>query len=357
MPRRAGASGLLVERLRNQRLVASDCRTAEQVVRHLGAVQSQDYTGAVWAVGLRVPGLVAADVEASFTAGRVLRTHVLRPTWHFVAPADIRWMLALTGPHVQKRMRPYDKPLELDPKVYTRARAAIERALEGGRFLTREELSAVLRRNRIVATGQRLTQLVMHAELEGAICSGPRRGKQSTYALLAERAPAARTLTRDEALAALAQRYFGSHGPATLRDFVWWSGLKVKDAAAAIALASVEVLPAPPAAAVAAGAHYLLPNHDEYLIAYRDRDPVLDPERARNLGFTSSREYPHQLVLDGRVAGSWQRQMTERQGTLVVKSYKPLEKTHLRALEGQVEACGRFFDRPCRLDQRPTTND
>jgi hypothetical protein len=279
----------------------------------------------------------------------VLRTHVLRPTWHFVVPADIRWMLALTAPHVHMRMRPYDRPLELDARLYTRARTVMERALEGGRFLTREELSAALRRGRIVAKGQRLAHLVMHAELEGAVCSGPRRGKQFTYALLAERAPKARTLPRDESLAQLARRYFASHGPATLRDFVWWSGLKVKDAAAGVALAEVEVLPAAPQASVAAGAHFLLPNYDEYLIAYRDRDAVLDPERSLNVGFTSG-DFPHQLVLDGRVAGSWQRQMTDRRGTLVVRSYRTLEKRHLRALEGQVEACARFFDRPCRLD-------
>ena len=190
----------------------------------------------------------------------------------------------------------------------------------------------------------------MHAELEGAVCSGPRRGKRFTYALLTERAPKARTLPRDEALAELARRYFSSHGPATLRDFVWWSGLTVRDAATGAALAGVEVLPAPPSAAIAAGAHYLLPNYDEYLIAYRDRDAVVDPDRARNLGLASSRDFPHQLVLDGRVAGSWQRQMTDRQGTLVVKPYKPLEKRHLHALEGQVAASGRFFARPCRLE-------
>jgi hypothetical protein len=179
VPRRATSTGLLSERLRNQKLVASSCRTAEAVVAHLGAVQSQDYTGAVWAVGMRAPGLVDADVEASFTAGRILRTHVLRPTWHFVVPADIRWMLALTGPRVQTRMHPYDKALELDAKLYAKARTLIERALEGGHHLTREELSAALRRGRIEATGQRLAHLVMHAELEGGICSRPRFGTSS----------------------------------------------------------------------------------------------------------------------------------------------------------------------------------
>ena len=349
MNRRATHTGLLAERLRNQKLVASTCRTAEAVVAHLGAVQSQDYTGAVWAVGMRAPELVDADVEASFTAGRILRTHVLRPTWHFVVPADIRWMLALTGPRVQTRMRPYDKALELDAKLYAKARTLIERALEGGRHLTREELSAALRRGRIEATGQRLAHLVMHAELEGAICSGPRRGKQFTYGLLAERAPRARLLGPEEALSELARRYFTSHGPATLRDFVWWSGLKVKDAAAGAALAKADVLPAGPSQARAAGADYLLPNYDEYLIAYRDRDAVAVAERVRHLGFMSDREFPHQVVLDGRVAGSWRREMTATRATVTLKTYKPLDKRQLRALGAQAEALGRFFGRPCRL--------
>ena len=348
MPRRATHTGLLVERLRNQKLVASSCRTAEAVVAHLGAVQSQDYTGAVWAVGMRAPGLVDADVEASFTAGRILRTHVLRPTWHFVTPADIRWMLALTGPRVQTRMRTYDQALGLDAKLYAKARTLIERALEGGHFLTREELSAALRRGRIEATGQRLAHLVMHAELEGGICSGPRRGKQFTYALLAERAPRARQLGPEEALAELARRYFASHGPASLRDFVWWSGLRVKDAATGAALAKADVLATGPPRSRAAGADYLLPNYDEYLIAYRDRDAVVD-EPVRNLGFTSDREFPHQVVLEGRVAGSWRREMTATRATVTLKTYKPLGKRQLRALAAQAATLGRFFARPCEL--------
>ena len=348
MPRKSASSGLLEERLRNQKLAGSECRTAESVVAHLGAVQSQDYTGAVWAVGMRAPGLVDADVEASFTGGRILRTHILRPTWHFVVPADIRWMLGLTGPLVQARMRAYDKALGLETRTYTRARVLIERTLEGGRHLTREELSGALRRGRIEATGQRLAHLMMHAELEGSICSGPRRGKQFTYALLAERAPRARTLPREEALAGLARRYFTSHGPATLRDFVWWSGLRVRDAALGVALGKVDILPSAPERCQAPGADYLLPNYDEYLIAYRDRAAVVDADRTRNLGFASG--YPHQVVLDGRVAGGWRRQMTDGSVTVVAKPYKPLDKRQLRALAGQAEACGRFFGRPCRLE-------
>ena len=350
MPRRATHTGLLAERLRNQKLVGSSCRTAEAVVAHLGAVQSQDYTGAVWAVGIRAPGLVDADVEASFTAGRILRTHVMRPTWHFVAPADIRWMLALTSPQVHTRMRPYDKPLELDGKIYAKARILMERALEAGRFLTRVELGAALRRGRIQAAGQRLAHLVMHAELEGAICSGPRRGKQFTYALLAERAPRARVLKREEALAELARRYFASHGPATLRDFVWWSGLKVKDAAFGVALGKVRVLPSAPKPDRAPGADYLPPNYDEYLIAYRDRDAVAVADRVRHLGLVNEREFPHQVVLDGRVAGSWRREMTATSATVTLKTYNPLDKRQLRALGAQADALGRFFGRPCGLD-------
>ena len=238
----------------------------------MGAVQAQDYTGAAWALALRAADLTLADVDRALAAGRILRTHVLRPTWHFVAPADIRWMLALTGPRVQAAMRSYDHKLELDGRVYARARALMSTALEGGHALTRAELAGVLRAGGIEAAGQRLAHIVMHAELEADICSGPRRGAQFTYALLAERAPRATLLPRGEALAALAERYFRSHGPATVRDFAWWSGLTLADARVAVAdlpAGRGEVLAAAPGPERALGAHYLLPNYDEYLIAYK----------------------------------------------------------------------------------------
>src|SRR5687768_7977588 len=155
-------------------------------------MQAQEYAAARWAIGLRLPTVTDAEIADAFDAGRILRTHVLRPTWHFVAPSDIRWMLDLTAPHIQRAMAYQRRQLELDVRVCTRAIDLIERALGEGDYLTRGELGARLARARVSATGARLAQLAAYAELEAVICSGPRRGKQFTYALLAARAPGAR---------------------------------------------------------------------------------------------------------------------------------------------------------------------
>ena len=204
----------------------------------MGAVQAQEYADTRWALALRMRRATAAGIEQAFDEGTILRTHVLRPTSHLVAPTDIRWMLALTGPCVSRRMAPYNRRLELDATVFRRNWNAIVRALRGGAQLTRQELKAVLQRADVRADGvQRLAHIVMQAELDAVICSGARRGNQHTYALLDERVPPSRTLSRDEALAELARRYFTSHGPAQLQDFMWWSGLAATDARAGLAMA------------------------------------------------------------------------------------------------------------------------
>ena len=353
--------GLVETRLRHQGLTGAPRTSAREIVEWLGAVQAQDYTGAAWALAIRSRGLTLADVDRALASGAIIRTHVLRPTWHFVTPADLRWMLALTGPRVKALMNTYDARLELDARTYTRARKVFARAVEGGLHLTRAELAAALARAKIVATGQRLAHLVIDAELAAVVCSGPRRGTQFTYALVDDHVPAVAPLTRDAALAALATRYFRSHGPATVHDFSWWSGLTIKDARAAIALADVSaaVLPGPPAPDRAKGAHYLLPNYDEFLIAYRHRDAVLDPARARNFGVFTSAEYPHQIVLHGRVAGSWRREVTSREVRATLRPYVPASKSDIHALTLQATRLGTFLgcravapvERPIRISE------
>ena len=230
-PMAATPTELLTARLRNQQLIASTRRKPAQVVSWLCAMQAQDYPAAKWAIGLaRARHARTRDVEQAFNDGLILRTHVLRPTWHFVAPEDIRWLLALSAPRIHATNAYYYRQAGLDAKTFAKSCAMIHRALEGGKTLTRAELAMHLKRAKVPADGLKLAYLMMHAELEGVICSGPRRGKQFTYALLDERAPATKPKTRDEALAELAKRYFASHGPATVRDFAWWSGLTTKDA-------------------------------------------------------------------------------------------------------------------------------
>lgn len=340
---------LLATRLKHQSLKPAALSTPESVVQALGAVQSQDYLGAAWALALRAKGVTLADVDAALADGRIIRTHVLRPTWHFVAPADLRWMLALTGPRVRMLMRTYDARLELDAKVYAKARRAMTRALERDGAMTRAQLGVALTKAGVPASGQRLAHLMMDAELDALVCSGPKRGSQMSYVLVDAHVPPTPALSRDEALAELAQRYFASHGPATVHDFSWWSGLTIGDARRGIEAGAVNerVLTSPPSADRVAGAHFLLPNYDEYFIAYRHRQAVIDATRQRNVGVFTSTEYPHQIVLHGRVAGSWRRELASARATITLKTYAPPAPAELRALTAAAARFGRFLGLPC----------
>jgi Winged helix DNA-binding domain len=198
------------QRLHNQRISSTTFATPAEVVGWLGAVQSQDYAGAKWAVAQRTHSLTDAALDQAFAEGSILRTHVLRPTWHFVTPADIRWMLALSAPRVHQLNSSMYRKCELDDATFARSNAALANALQGRKQLTRSELATALAHVGIHADGFRLSYLMMYAELEGLICSGGRRGKQFTYALLEERVPQAQHLDNDQALAELVTRYFCS---------------------------------------------------------------------------------------------------------------------------------------------------
>lgn len=229
-------------RLFNQQLTQPTFNNPADLVQWLGAVQAQDYAAAKWAVGQRLTGATDALIEQAVAAGAIIRTHILRPTWHFVAPADIRWLLALTAPRVNSLNAHYYRKLELDEAIFRQTNTVLEKALQGGKQLTRPELVAVLRQAGIEAEDLlRFGLIIMRAELDGVICSGARQGNQMTYALLEERVPPAPTLGREEALAEFARRYFTGHGPATLPDFVWWSGLTTTDARAGLKMAGAQL--------------------------------------------------------------------------------------------------------------------
>jgi len=350
-------------RLANQRLTVPLSDPAE-VVAHLGAVQSQDYPAARWAVGLRLRSPHLDAIEAAFADGRILRTHVLRPTWHFVAPADIRWMLALTGPRIRASVASYSRFLGLDESALAASSSVIGQALRGGKCLTRAEIGGVLREagTAAAANGATLGHMMLHAELEGLVCSGPRRGTQHTYALLDERAPPAPTLDRDTAVAELTWRYFNSHGPALVRDCGWWSGLTVTEInrgleANAGRLQSRTLdghtywfaATAPNPAAPPLSSAYLLPNYDEYTVAYRERDLYYD--RAANAVGDPRQDVPfrHVLLVDGQVMGRWSA--TPRQGVMEMElrwSMAPTPGQH-QAIEAAAARYATFQGLDCRV--------
>jgi Winged helix DNA-binding domain len=353
------------ERLRNQLLAGNPLATPEDVIRRLGAVQAQDYPAAKWALAQRIGGdaggITSAELDQAFADGRILRTHVMRPTWHFVLPDDIRWMLELTAPRVRAAIRSYDRKLALDRALLDRSNDAIARALEGGKHLTRTELSAVLRERGIEAKGQRLGHIVSHAELDAVVCSGPLRGKQFTYALLAERAPRARKMDRDEALAELTRRYFASHGPATLRDYCWWSGLTMANVRAGVEMVAAGLvqetvngkaywLPASRAASAGrAPAFHLLPNYDEHIVAYREHAASFERKVLARVRPDSDVLTRHIVVRKGLVIGGWRNENRKDGVAVVTRLLVRLDPAERAALERAVRRYARYLGVPVTL--------
>ena len=348
-------------RLATQHLLSPTLTDPAEVVRRLGAVQAQDYGSAKWGVGTRTRGAVDAAVERAVNEGSILRTHVLRPTWHFVTPGDIRWMLALTAPRIKAAMAYYDRQQGLDAAVFRRSNGALARALRDGNQLTRAEVAQLLRRARVDATGERLGRLLMRAELEGIVCSGARRGKQGTYALLDERAPPAAPFARDEALLELTGRYFATRGPATVQDFAWWAGLTVADASRGVEIAGRrldrEVIGQEtywldsgtrPRRQRSPTAH-LLPNYDEYFIGFKNRSAIGERLSLAEGAMVGDALRAHVIVVDGQLVGGWKRTLTK---TAVVVELKPLvrlTKPERDTVVGAVQALGVFLELPAEV--------
>jgi hypothetical protein len=340
MPIRDPGVKITGRRLHFQSLATPRFDRAEDVVEWLGAVQAQDFPAAKWAVAQRTTGATDVGLEQAFNAGTILRTHVLRPTWHLVPARDIRWMLALTAPRIRATMVRQGRWLGLDADMIARAKRTIVAMLSGGRQMTREEIGAKVA-HRTMALGHVLLQ----AELDGLVCSGAVRGKRHTYALVDERVPATRPVGRDEALALLARRYFRSHGPATVKDFAWWSGLTTADARQGIAgvpgLVSEVIggttywLSDRSPGAEQSGRVYLLPNFDEYLVAYADRSAACDVARADAI-------FANTVVLDGRVVGTWKRTLA---GETVGVDVTLFGRVPSSALARAIRRLGAFHER------------
>lgn len=332
---------VVAARLHNQGLSSAGFKRAAEVVRWFGAVQAQEFKAAKWALALRMRKATEAVVEDAFNKGEILRTHIMRPTWHFVAPEDIRWLLQLTAPRVNQRCGPNYRRFELDEAVLKRSNKIITKALQGGKHLTRSTLKSAFNQAGIDANdGVRLGHILLRAELDGIVCSGPRAGKQSTYALLEERVPIANTLKREEALTELTRRYFASHGPATLQDYVWWSGLSTEDAKRGIAQLDAELekaivdekiywysSSAPPKQAPKNSVH-LLPAFDEYFVAYKDRQIAVAPSLSAwgVLGPT--------FLIDGVATGTWKR---INSGGIDFNASRALKKAEKLALNDAAE--------------------
>ena len=343
-------------RLHNQCLSQTDLAEPAEVVRRFGAVQAQDFAGAKWAVGQRLKTATEAEIDLAFNEGKILRTHIMRPTWHFVAPADIRWLLKLTAPRVHAANAYQYRSLDIGPALISRSQTVLENALKGGKYLTRGQLVLVLHRAGISSENQlKITYLILSSEVDGLICSGPRLGKQFTYALLEERVPSVPPLSHADALAEITRRYFTSHAPATLQDFVWWSGLTSADAKSGMEMAGSQLasetidgqtywsMECPEIKNERAPLIHLLPDYDEYGVGYADRSLIYDNSHDKRLDGRGSFLAQYILVIDGSVMGTWKRTMKKNAVSIEVAPFRELKKSEARAVHEAGERYGKFL--------------
>jgi len=334
------------------------------VVRWFGAVQAQDYLGSLWAVGQRLPSAVEADVEAAIVSRAIVRTWPMRGTLHFVPAEDARWMLRLLTPRVIARSAGRYRQLELDATAFARSRKILVRALQGGKTLARHAAYAALAQGGVSPAGQRGIHVLAHLAQEALICFGPREGRQATFVLLDDWIRPAPDPPREEALAALAMRYFASHGPATVHDFAWWTGLLVKEAQEAIGLAGATIVretrgertlwvtPRTSAGKWARPSVALLPPWDEYLVAYKDREGALGhlPVRPPMIVGNSL------LVMNGRVRGAWKRGPAAAKMRVSLQFWSAATDKERRAAARAAERYGRFVGKEVCIDSAVSTD-
>jgi hypothetical protein len=302
----------------SQKLGAAKCMTAKEVTSWMGAIQAQDYGMSKWAIGVRLQNSTIASVDAEIDSGKIVRTHLLRPTWHFVSSDDIYWILKLTAPKIKALSVGREKQLEITNDVFSKCSRIIERSLRDNNHLTRSELIEELKKSSINVEENRASHIFMRAELDGIICSGKQKNGKQTYAILEEWIPHGRKLAKDEALKELAFRYFSSHGPATINDFTWWSGLTLTDARLAVKLNEGQLRAEATNdrtywmadrlnhSGVNTGNLIMLPAYDEFLIAYKDRSASLS--HLDNWKVISGNGIFYPLILhEGNVIGTWRR--------------------------------------------------
>ncbi len=343
-------------RLASQRLVGRALKRPQQVAEWLGAVQAQDYAAAKWALGQRLQRATDDDIERAFNKGEILRTHLLRPTWHFVSPSDIRWLLMLTAPRVHVANASMYRKLGIDSALVRRSNSALANALEGGRQLTRDELRGALEKAGVATKGElRMGYIMMYAELDGLVCSGPRRGKQFTYALLDDRVPPTRALERNESLAELSRRYFTSRGPATVHDFAKWAGLTITESRKGLeavqdrlvreVMDGKEYWYAPFKAAVpddASATAHLLSIYDEYVSGYKDRSAIVSAKNGARL-VAMGNALTGILVVSGQILGVWKRTFVDDAVVVRLQSFARLRKAETSAVNAALERYGGFL--------------
>jgi len=340
-------------RLVNHQLSGTEYTTPRQIVAYFGMMQAQDFNSAKLDIGVRLSECTEKQIHEAFDNGEILRTHVLRPTWHFVTPENIRWMLRLSANRILQSMKSRDRDLGLNEEVYTKCYRIIEKSFEKEDNITREGLANILYDAGIKLNSSQMNHIVTGAEANGIICSGVLCGKTQTYALLEKRVPAAKPLTKEESLVKLARIYFTGHGPAALHDFVWWSGLSVGEARQGLESVQAEFISEmidgqrywmpdinfQPASA--GNALHLLPAFDEYIVGYKDRTAVLASEVHRK-AVSSNGVFRPVVVKNGRVIGLWKKAASGKK-IITLSPFEPIDDATQQLIDTAAKRLQAFY--------------
>ena len=350
-------------RLANQNIFHPASKTPGEIVSLLGAVQAQNYPSALWAIGLRIPSSTKQDVEKAIQQRRIIRTWPMRGTLHFVAAEDVRWMVQLLAPRTISATASRRKMFGLDDELFKRCKKLLAKALEGDNQLTRKDLYKVLEDAKISTKNNRGLHILHQASYEGLICFAAHDDKQPTFALLDEWVPKTKPLSHEEALAELVKRYFTSHGPATVYDLAWWSGLRISEINSGIEMVSKQVSnqtingktywmsKSSKILKDESSEAYLLPDFDEYIVSYKDRSAVLNHQYAKQgiNGRTLTTLLSPTIIVDGNVVGTWKRSYIRSSVVVTRHLLQKLDKEQLESVASAAEKYGRFLGMPVVL--------
>ncbi|MEZ5104422.1 MAG: winged helix DNA-binding domain-containing protein [Draconibacterium sp.] len=342
-------------RLASQHLTERKYTSLKEIADYMGAMQAQDYPMVKWAIGQRLSCISDKQVDSAINSAEIIRTHVLRPTWHIISPDDIYWMLDLTAPHIKSSTQSRHKELKLNEKNLSKIFKLIEKTLRDKNHLTREELYSIFHQAKIYTNDNRGAHILMSAELAGIICSGQIKNKKQTFALLNERVVRKKYLTRDEAIEKLARKYFTSHAPATLNDFIWWSGLPVKDARKSFEMLENEfvqetindtiyLIPNSLLSTPKMNSVLLLPAYDEFLISYTNRSASIVFEDQKKT-ISNNGIFRPTIAINGKISGIWKRTTKKDKVVIEIEPFKKLNKTQIQSIEKEVERLEVFWDK------------
>lgn len=346
---------LLKIRLHQQLLTRQPFTSPAQIVQWFGAVQAQDFFGALWGVGQRLnKPSIEATVEKALTEKTIIRTWPMRGTLHFVAAQDARWMLKLLAPRVMRKIASIHRKAGLDQSVFEKAKPILIEALKGGRQLTRDEIYQAWEQQGISTKSMRGMLILGALAYESLICFGTRNDKQQTFVLLDEWIPKTKEFTEEESLKELAIRYFTSHGPATIKDICWWAGITMAEAKRGIELAGEDLEKyevegktywTAPGIMIDklsdSKEAYLLPAYDEYTIAYKDRSDLFDPLNTKSISTGSG--FWATAILNGRIVGTWRRTLDKTSVTIELASTRSFSTKEKSLIQDAANDYGSFL--------------